>query len=63
MIESKKGIIDVDKVFSCRNCKNLAFEPIITDCCDIIVCKSCIVFNFKCPKCQILAKFKKSLLL
>ena len=60
IMEVLKVLIDIDKAFGCASCKKIALDPFVTNCCESIVCRSCIIPGLACKGCMSIAKFRKS---
>jgi hypothetical protein len=62
-MEGRQATISIDQAFSCQRCKKLALEPFVSDCCEAIICVSCLHSAFKCPFCDRICKLRASNLL
>ena len=50
-MEGNQAFIDMNRAFACRHCNKIAFEPFISQCCEVIMCQQCVREGIACPKC------------
>jgi hypothetical protein len=62
-MEGGQGIINYRKAFACGACGELAYDPTVTDCCEVILCEECLGRGVVCPKCRTREGKKNSVLL
>ena len=51
-MEGNQAFIDINRAFACGQCKKIAYEPFVSQCCEVIMCQICVRNGIPCPKCH-----------